>query len=278
MDAAAHLLTLARRVRTTMGGERAWRAIRPIYWKAVSAAVGATGVSMRFPDGDFYRIDPQFFAWQLDQYEPDVVRALTQTLTEESVVFDVGAHVGFMTLMAARRVTCGSVYAFEPSPGNFEMLERHVRINGCSSRVVASNVLVGDHVTSSVPFVHRRGQFTANSLAYAIEGGDTTATAMVTIDHLVARGEARPPTVVKIDVEGFEAAVLRGASDTLRRFRPLVICAMHPEPLALLGESAAAVVRFMADHGYSASDLRGRAATDPGFEEIVFAPVAACAS
>jgi FkbM family methyltransferase len=272
------VLTAARRVRTMVGGTRAWDAVRPIYWKTISAVAGHRGVSLTFPDGHAYRIDPRFFAWQMDQYEPAVVHELTRTLTDSSVVYDVGAHVGILTVIAARRVERGLVYAFEPSRPNFDLLARHVRINGFSNRVIVSNVLVGDRMAADVPFAHRAEPFTANSLAYGLDGAETTLTPMITIDQLIERGEARPPSHIKIDVEGYEAAVLRGAGDTLHRFRPLVICAMHPEPLALLGETGAGIVRFMLDHGYGAFDLRGQSVIDPGFEEILFRPHDSCAS
>jgi FkbM family methyltransferase len=266
------VLTLARRVRTTVGGERLWTTIRPAYWKTVAVLAGVKGARIAFPDGFSYRIAPQFFAWQMDKYEPAVVRELMRTLTETSVVYDVGAHVGIMTIMTARRVTRGRVYAFEPAPPNFELLQRHVVSNGYADRVVTARVLVGDRLSAAVPFVHRLDQFTANSLAYAIEGGQATDTPMITIDDIVLKGSALPPTHMKIDVEGYEAAVLRGASGTLRAFRPIVICAIHPEPLRLLGETGAGVVRFLTDLGYTAFNLRGEPVMVPGFEELVFRP------
>jgi FkbM family methyltransferase len=267
-----NVLAFARRVRTTIGGERVWETIRPAYWKTMAVLTGVKGARLSFPDGYSYRIAPQFYAWQMDNYEPAVVHELTRTLTETSVVYDVGAHVGIMTLMAARRVTRGCVYAFEPAPPNYRLLQRHVRVNGYGDRVVTARVLVGDRLSPAIPFVHRLDQFTANSLAYAIDEGQATNTPMTTIDEIVLKGKALPPTHMKIDVEGYEAAVLRGARATLRAFRPIVICAIHPEPLRLLGETGTGVVRFLTDLGYVALNLQGKPVTVPAFEEVVFRP------
>ena len=270
---AEALLSLARRVRNTFGPPGLWNAIRPIYWRVVAAMASDRGVSLSFPDGHAYRMSPRFYSWQVDKYEPDVVRELCRTLTETSVFYDVGAHVGIITLMAARRVSRGRVYAFEPSPANFDLLDRHTRINGFGDRVVTDRVLLGEQGIAAVPFVHRRDQFTANSLAYAIDGGVTTMTAMTTIDEIVASAGRLPPTHIKIDVEGYETSVLRGASVTLRTYRPWVICAVHPEPLRLLGETPAGLVRFCRDHGYEAFNLSGDIVETPGFEEVVLVPV-----
>ena len=270
------LLAIARQIRTRFGNERLWNMLRPIYWAAVSAAPGSKNVRLEFPDGCSYRIDAQFYAWQVNQYELPVVRELIGTLTETSVLYDVGAHVGIISLMAAAKAPRGHVYAFEPSPPNFRYLEDHIRINGYTDRVDAARVLVGEQDMDEVPFVCRPGQFTANSLAYAIDGGHTTLTRMVTIDGMVQRGNVRPPTHIKIDVEGYEAAVLKGATLTLREFRPTVICAVHPEPLRLLGETPDELVEHVVAQGYQAFTLKGEPVITPGFEEIVFRPVATC--
>ena len=240
----------------------------------MSAMAGERGVALPFPDGHYYRIDPQFYAWQVEQYEPALVPALIASLSGSAVFFDVGAHVGIIAMMAARRIaqTGGRVYAFEPAPPNFALLEQHLRANDLRGPVETARVLVGDRVADGVPFVHRREPFTANSLAYAIEDGVTTLTELITLDGFVAGG-ALPPTHLKIDVEGFEGAVLRGATDTLRRFRPLVMCAIHPEPLARLGETPRDIVRYMAAHDYGAFTLAGDPIDEPGFEDVLFRPV-----
>jgi FkbM family methyltransferase len=270
------LLAFARRIRTSFGNERLWSMLRPIYWAAISIAPGSKNVRVEFPDGRCYRIDAQFYAWQVNQYELPVVRELTGTLTQNSVLYDVGAHVGIISLIAAAKVSHGHVYAFEPSPANFRYLNHHIRINEYVNRINAERVLVGEQHSDDVPFVCRPGQFTANSLAYAIDGGQATPTPMVTIDGIVKRDNVRPPTHIKIDVEGYEAAVLKGATFTLRKFRPIVICAVHPEPLRLLGETPAGLVEHVVAQGYQAFTLKGEPVITPGFEEIVFRPVTKC--
>jgi hypothetical protein len=117
------VLAFARRVRTNVGGERTWAAIRPVYWKTISAMIGVNGAPLSFPDGYSYRIAPHFYAWQMDKYEPAVVSKLMRTLTETSVLYDVGAHVGILTIMAARRV--GRVACMPSS--------QHRQISSCSN-------------------------------------------------------------------------------------------------------------------------------------------------
>jgi FkbM family methyltransferase len=268
----ARLLQLARRVRTTVGGDAIWSALRPAYWAVVTRLSGDAGVSMRLADGHDYRLDPPLYAWRPERYEPEVVAALVATVNERSVVYDIGAHVGLVTLVAARRVCpgWGRVYAFEPSPDNFALLERHVRINRYNDRVSAFHCLVGERTAGSVRFACRPGQFTANSLAYDVPGGEAVHVPMTSIDDMVRSGSLPPADVIKIDVEGYERSVLQGARGLLRERAPVVICAMHPAPLAQLGTSADAIIAEMAGLGYRAFDLRRHEITTAGFEEVVF--------
>lgn len=80
----------------------------------------------------------------------------------------------------------------------------------------------------------------------------------------------RHPHLIKVDVEGAELLALRGARETLSRWAPVVVVAIHPEPMRLLRTSPTELVAFVAACGYRGHHLNGRRALDPGFEEIIF--------
>jgi hypothetical protein len=80
----------------------------------------------------------------------------------------------------------------------------------------------------------------------------------------------RHPHLIKIDVEGAELLALRGARETLSRCAPVLIVAIHPEPMRLLGASPTELLAFLAGCGYQGHHFDGRRADDPRFEEIVF--------
>jgi FkbM family methyltransferase len=266
------LLAAARLVRRSVGGDRLWRAVRPAYWGVVGGLTSRQGVTMALADGHHYRLDARLYAWQPELYEPAVVSLLERTLTPAGVFLDVGAHVGLVTLVAARIVASGAgrVVAIEPAPANAALLRRHVRINGFEDKVRVVEALVGDRQADAVAFVARPVESTANSLAFEIPGGRSSVRRMVTIDALVAGGALAAPDVIKIDVEGYEHHVIKGAHGVLQRGNPVVVCAFHPEPLAALGTSAAAVMRDMRALGYGAFKPTGEPIEDAGFEEVVF--------
>lgn len=124
------------------------------------------------------------------------------------VVWDVGAHHGYVTLCAAARVgESGHVYAFEPSARNCRLLERHVRWNGFT------NVTILRWALSATEGEARFGG-DSTSKTFALGGGDELV-AMRTAAALIATGECRPPSLLKIDVEGAEVDVLRGFAASL---------------------------------------------------------------
>ena len=144
---------------------------------------------------------------------------LAALLHPGDVVWDVGAHHGFVTLCAARRVgPTGAVHAFEPSARNRALLERHVRWNRLD------NVTVHPFALSDYDGESRFGG-NGTSKMYALGRGPEVV-AVRTAATLVARGECPPPTFVKVDVEGAEADTLAGALDVLPRCARLLV-AVH---------------------------------------------------
>jgi FkbM family methyltransferase len=153
-------------------------------------------------------------------YERPSQRLFSSQLAAGDVVFDVGAHVGFYTLLAARLVGPGGrVVAFEPLARNLDLLARHVDYNHASN-VTMIAAAVGE-TTGSERFARGKDP----SMGALAKDGDVVD--LVSIDDLVGRGEVPPPRLVKIDVEGAESRVLAGASATLARYRPAVLLAAH---------------------------------------------------
>jgi FkbM family methyltransferase len=151
-------------------------------------------------------------------YEPAVQEAMAGLLGLGDVMWDVGAHAGFLTALASRLVgPAGEVVAFEPLPANIDRLGHLVRANRLDNvriRAVAVSERTGRarfHVASSTSM---------GSLAPIVAVSDmevSTSSLDAELDTL------RPPRLVKIDVEGAEGAVLAGAGRLLSDVRPILI-------------------------------------------------------
>lgn len=149
-------------------------------------------------------------------------RILFEEIVEEgSCVFDIGANVGFYTLLASVMVgPRGRVLAFEPVPSNLTFLKAHLGLNG------VENVDVFETAVSD-----REGQERFECCKDRCEGRLTAngnfVVHCVSLDGLTARSVFRAPDVIKIDVEGAELSVLRGGSRLLAAFHPTIFLATH---------------------------------------------------
>ena len=194
----------------------------------------------------------------LGSYEYAKRVVIERVVMPGNVVFDVGANVGYYTLLASLLVgRAGKVFAFEPVRKNLAYLERHLRING------VSNVTVIDKAVSDrdgyVSFVDGPS---ASMGHFAETGGYQVPT--VAIDSLVERGELPLPDFMKIDVEGAELLVLRGAKRTIEQARPVI--ALATDRLALHRHCC----DFLRGVGYELTPI-GSASLDES-EEILATP------
>lgn len=157
-----------------------------------------------------------------------------------AVVYDIGANVGIYTLIAARRAgPSGQVVAFEPLPDNVRYLQRHVHLNNL--RHVRVEQSAAWREGGLVRFVGTPDRVRS----HVRESGDLEVRA-VSIDGLLATGDLRPPTCLKIDVEGSEVQVLEGARATVQAHHPVIFLATHGPDFdtdcrAILGEQGYAV-------------------------------------
>lgn len=150
------------------------------------------------------------------------MQLLEALLRPGDIVWDVGAHHGYVTLCAARKVgAAGAVHAFEPSARNRGILKRHVGWNRLS------NVTVHPYALSDRNGESRFGG-SGTSKMYAL-GGGSELVQVRSAATLVADGVCAVPTFIKIDVEGAEADTLAGALAILPPNARMVIAVHTPE-------------------------------------------------
>lgn len=147
--------------------------------------------------------------------------------------WDLGAHFGIYTVGMAMAVGSeGQVVGFEPNPVSFDRCKRHVQMNSLNWAKLY-NAAASDSDDLGKLFVGRGSAATTSHFAYEDETCNEKAAQIqvkkVIIDHLVERGEIRPPDFVKVDVEGHGAHAIKGASRTIARHRPIIVMSFHSE-------------------------------------------------
>lgn len=160
-------------------------------------------------------------------YEPEKTRCITETTKAGMTVLDIGAHVGYFSLIMSQMVgSSGEIHAFEPRDLNRDFLKTHIRLNKIRN-VRVHPECVGDQI-GQVRFETRTGSGTGH-----VSGSGNITVLMTTIDALVKGSVIPLPDLIKIDVEGTELPVLKGGYETIRKRRPTMILAVHSEPLEL---------------------------------------------
>jgi FkbM family methyltransferase len=183
--------------------------------------------------------------------EPEVQRAMQQHLRPGMTFYDLGANIGFFSLLAARLVgPSGRVFSFEADPEIAARLgENLVRNNFAHAAVVEKAVWSEPgrvsfvRIDSSTSPDRGLGHVSTAECSNA----NTVTVEAVSLDQFVAGHP--PPNFVKCDVEGAEVAVFQGAERLLRETRPILLVEMHS------GENHLALTRKLAHFGYACSDL-----------------------
>lgn len=161
----------------------------------------------------------------LGSYEAAKQRAFVELARGRSVVYDVGANVGFYTLLGSAVVApAGRVFAFEPVSRNLKYLRRHLEIN----RV--ANVTVIDAAVSDGSGHRSFAHGASNATGHLSPNGDSLVR-VETLDRLIELGTIQDPDVIKIDIEGGELGALRGAKRMLERARPTMLLATHGDSI-----------------------------------------------
>ncbi len=226
------------------------------------------GMDFSLPSGDF---GVTLEAESTGEYEP-VTTDLIQTLLQEGMTFvDVGAHVGLFALPAANWVgPKGRVVAFEPHPDNFAMLQQNSNANELTSIIAANQSAVSD-VTTTV-HLHMSTFNTGDHQLFHQGTRNTIEVQCTTLDAYFSAGEK--VDVIKMDVQGAEAAAFRGMQRVLQDNQAVkVIWELSPAQLKDAGSSAGELLDWLDELGFAftiVDDTTG-AITSATVEEVLVA-------
>lgn len=155
------------------------------------------------------------------RYDRSAVQQFVRLIPRDATVYDIGAHVGYLTMLAAQQVgPQGTVVAIEPLALNLKYLRAHLRAN----RIANVNVLAAcvAETAGFADFDHGKG--TGRGRLGTLGHG---AMKVVSLDDEIDSGRIPPPHFIKMDVEGAELLALRGALRCLALHRPTVLLSVH---------------------------------------------------
>ena len=183
--------------------------------------------------------------------ESEVQEAMIRHLGRGGIFYDIGANLGFFALLGAHLVGLdeGHVYAFEAAPENAAAITRNAELNALPNVTVIAKAVSDHSGQGRLQVVDDQSWSKLEEYGPHPYTEEVIDVELVAIDDLLAAGELRPPTVVKIDVEGAELAVLNGMRATIAEHQPAIICELHDTHQEFL-----AVVRGL---GYRAINLSG---------------------
>jgi FkbM family methyltransferase len=196
----------------------------------------------------------------VEGYDPRerLTRLFIELLRPDDNVLDIGANVGYYSMVASHLVgPGGAVHAFEASPYVLPWLEGSVRVSGArGANIHVHGVAVADRC-GEIAFHAARPEKTGFSSIRDL-GSETAATTTVPCTSIDALLDTLPRIrLVKMDIEGAELLALRGMARLIERDQPRFILEIDDEFLRALGGSAQEVFEFLHDRQYQISDVVG---------------------
>ncbi len=253
MNAFEKLARQIRHSRYLAKSELLWASLRPLY-----EFVGKIKFKRLMNGTDPVLVLPGL-RWVKEIYEPEVWAHVMSQIRPTDIIADIGAHIGLYTVAFAKRLDqSGKVYAFEPDPANFRILEEQVKLNKVGDRVSLMPVAIS---------------MTDGTADFSV-GGASNDESHISFDLTAKVSSLKVGTrcldtvfkdkrldLLKIDVEGFEEFVLRSGINILsdgRRSPRCIYIEAHPYAWPKIGTSSQSLLILLKELGYRVSALNGR--------------------
>lgn len=186
------------------------------------------------------------------RYDEDVSGFFQNVITENSIVVDAGGNIGYFTLLAARKAAKGTVYTFEPVEFLYQQLEENLKLNKLTNVYPVQKALTRSEGSTTI-YESSRDNTGMNSLQKPENyTGKFEKIDCISLDIFFGEYKELKPMVVKIDTEGAEMEILKGMTNCLQHFKPLLIIEILNEHLNRFESSAEMIFDFLAGYNYDA--------------------------
>jgi FkbM family methyltransferase len=174
----------------------------------------------------------EHFLYFYGTFEAGTLHIIRKCLRQNDAFIDVGANIGLMSLLASRLIgQKGKVYAFEPEPATFTILERNIEINRITN-VRTFRIALGSASTTEIIYSNLARSRESASLIKPQSNSEGVPIQVETLDKFITTNHVADVRMMKIDVEGWELEVLRGARQLLSSPYAPIICieysSVHP--------------------------------------------------
>lgn len=170
--------------------------------------------------------DDDYLDYIKDGFEPEMVKLFRALATDSEIILDIGANIGCTAILFSE--LSEKVYAFEPSQTTFALLEKNISMSG-RKNVILQNIGLGaepGEFTLTFAPSNRSGGFVSNQTQASV-GHTVEKIVIQQLDEVLKSLNFQQINFIKIDVEGFEGHVLRGARQTLSSYKPVVVLELN---------------------------------------------------
>jgi len=193
----------------------------------------------------------QWHLFYYGSYEPEETQWMKQYIQPGMVVFDVGANIGYYTILLSKLVgENGAVHSFEAAPTTFNRLKEHMRINLCTN-IRVHQLAVSDKNGECMIYCAED----SNTGESRLEGFDgfknKESVSCITLDSYFQKEPVNKVDFIKIDVEGAEMLVINGALSLLNNQRPTVMLEINPLFLSRMGSDVTTLIATIKNIGYN---------------------------
>jgi len=218
-----------------------------MYFNRNQCAFTVQGTPIAFDTSDSYSKEWFFPRCDGGKYHEPAVTELVRLLSKEQPSFvDVGAHLGYFTVVAGALMPSSPIISVEMDDRALERLKKNVALNNLTNVQIFHTAISG----ASGPVSYRRLPMldSGESISYGHTDDPTVTIQGRTLDKLFAE-TGIVPGLIKIDVEGADYDVLTGMTQTLTK-QPVLLLEIHGKKLPLFGSDSRQVLRFLEDAGY----------------------------